>query len=67
MIKNTLFKFVKKNVLPTHLLARFVLIILIPMILLQTLIAVFFYNRHWDTVSRQLAVGVTGELSGRSA
>ncbi len=62
MIKNTFFKFIKKNVLPTHLLARFVLIILVPMILLQTLVAIFFYNRHWDTVSRQLAIGVTGEI-----
>ena len=61
-MKNTLFKFIKKNILPTHLLARFVLIILIPMILLQTLVAIFFYNRHWDTVSRQLATGVTGEI-----
>ena len=61
-MENTLFKFIKKNILPTHLLARFVLIILIPMILLQTLVAIFFYNRHWDTVSRQLATGVTGEI-----
>ena len=61
-MKNTFLKFIKKNILPTHLLARFVLIILVPMILLQTLVAIFFYNRHWDTVSRQLATGVTGEI-----
>ena len=59
---NKLFKLIKKHILPTHLLARFVLIILLPMILLQMLIAIFFYNRHWDTVSRQLANGVTGEI-----
>ena len=43
-------------------MARFVLIILLPMIVLQMLIATFFYNRHWDTVSRQLANNVTGEI-----
>ena len=59
---NKIFKFVKKHILPTHLLARFVLIILLPMIVLQMLIAIFFYNRHWDTVSRQLANSVTGEI-----
>ena len=55
-------KFIKKHLLPTHLLARFVLIILVPMILLQTIIGIFFYNRHWDTISRQLANSVVGEI-----
>ncbi len=55
-------KFIKRHILPTHLLARFVLIILLPMIVLQMMIAIFFYNRHWDTVSRQLANSVTGEI-----
>ena len=60
-MKNVL-KFIKKHILPTHLLARFVLIILLPMIVLQMMIAIFFYNRHWDSVSRQLASSVTGEI-----
>ena len=55
-------KFVKNHILPTHLLARFVLIILMPMIVLQMMVAIFFYNRHWDTVSRQLANNITGEI-----
>ena len=55
-------KFIKKHVLPTHLLARFVLIILLPMVLLQTIMAIFFYSRHWDIISRQLANSVTGEI-----
>ena len=62
MRKNSILTFIKKNILPTHLLARFVLIILIPMILLQTLVAIFFYNRHWDIISRQLANNVSGEI-----
>lgn len=55
-------RFIKKHILPTHLLARFVLIILLPTIVLQMLVAIFFYNRHWDTISRQLATNVTGEI-----
>ena len=57
-----IFRFIKKHILPTHLLARFVLIILLPMVSLQTVMVIFFYNRHWDTVSRQLASNVTGEI-----
>lgn len=55
-------RFIKKHILPTHLLSRFVLIILMPMIILQMIVAVFFYNRHWDTISRQLASSVAGEI-----
>ena len=62
MKKVDFLRWIKKNILPTHLLARFVMIILLPMIALQMVIAIFFYNRHWDTVSRQLANSVTGEI-----
>ena len=62
MTKKRFISFVKKYILPTHLMARFVLIILIPMVVMQALVGLFFYNRHWDTLSRQLAVTVTGEI-----
>ena len=62
MTKKRLISFIKKNILPTHLLARFVLIILTPMVVVQLLVGVFFYNRHWDTLSRQLAFNITGEI-----
>ena len=42
------------------------LIILLPTVLLQTVMVIFFYNRHWDTVSRQLANNVTGEIESVS-
>ena len=64
MKKINFVKFVKKHILPTHLLARFVLIILLPTIALQMVVAIFFYNRHWDTISRQLANNITGEIEG---
>ena len=51
-----------KRFFPKHLMARFVLIILIPLITLQALIGLYFYNKHWDTISRRLADDVVGEI-----
>ena len=51
-----------KRILPKHLLARFVLIILVPLVTLQALIGIYFYNKHWDTISRRLADDVVGEI-----
>ncbi len=48
--------------LPKSLLYRFILIILLPLILLQTVVAIFFYDRHWGTVSRRLSADVAGEI-----
>ncbi len=52
----------KIRVLPQSLLPRFILIILLPLILLQAIVVLFFYDRHWDTVSRRLAADVSGEI-----
>lgn len=51
-----------KHFFPKHMLARFVLIILLPLITLQILVCVYFYNKHWDTISRRLADDVVGEI-----
>lgn len=50
------------RVFPQSLFHRFVLIILLPLILLQTVILIFFYDRHWSTISRRLAADVSGEI-----
>src|SRR5574344_1606759 len=63
MKQNSLIYFIKKHLLPTHLLARFVLIILLPLVVLQTSVGIFFYNRHWDAISRRLASDITGEIN----
>lgn len=55
-------KHIKYRLLPRSLLYRFILIILLPLILLQTIVFVFFYDRHWNTVSRRLALDVAGEI-----
>ncbi len=49
-------------ILPKSLLYRFILIILIPLVLLQTIILIFFYDRHWNTISRRLASDIIGEI-----
>ena len=54
---------VRIRVLPQSLFYRFILIILLPLIFLQTVMFIFFYDRHWQTVSRRLAADVAGELT----
>lgn len=55
-------KAMRVNLFPRSLFYRFVLIILLPLILLQTVILIFFYDRHWSTISRRLAADVSGEI-----
>lgn len=52
----------KKRFLPNGLLGRFILIILLPLIIVQFSLGIFFYNRHWDTVSHRLARDIFGEI-----
>jgi len=52
-----------KIFLPKKLLTRFILIILLPLMILQLLVGVYFYNKHWDTISRRLASDVVSEIS----
>ncbi len=56
------FKSLRLYLFPKSLFYRFVLIILLPLLLLQTVMLIFFYDRHWNTVSRRLAADVAGEI-----
>lgn len=49
--------------LPKTLFGRSILIVVLPMILLQVLVTVVFYERHWESVARRLAAGVAGEIA----
>jgi two-component system osmolarity sensor histidine kinase EnvZ len=49
--------------MPKSLFGRSLLIILLPLLVLQAVLAYIFYERHWDTVTRWLAVGIAGEIS----
>ena len=52
-----------KPYLPKSLLGRAILIIVTPLILLQVITTVIFFENHWSNVSRRLAQGVSGNIS----
>ncbi len=55
-------KYVKVKISPKSLLTRFILIILIPMVLLQVVASMVFYDNHWRSISRRLANDIAGEV-----
>ncbi len=57
------FNFMHCHIIPKGLLARSLLIIVVPLILLQLIVAVFFYEQHWQTISRRMANSISGDLT----
>ncbi|HFD15875.1 MAG TPA: hypothetical protein ENJ38_06175, partial [Rhodospirillales bacterium] len=56
-------RFLNRTIVPRSLFLRSMLIIVLPLVVLQLVLTVIFYNRHWDTVTRWLATGVAGDVS----
>jgi two-component system, OmpR family, osmolarity sensor histidine kinase EnvZ len=52
-----------KGLMPTGLYARSLLIIILPMVILQSVVAWVFMERHWNTVTRRLSGAVTQDIS----
>ncbi|MCH2274124.1 ATP-binding protein [Thalassospira sp.] len=52
-----------KSLMPSGLLGRSLLILMTPMLLLQIVTVLIFFERHWDTVARQLSRGVAGDIA----
>ncbi|MCL6607695.1 MAG: HAMP domain-containing protein [Geminicoccaceae bacterium] len=52
-----------RTIVPRSLFGRSLLIVVAPVVILQILLTVVFYNRHWDVVTRWLASGVAGEVA----
>jgi two-component system, OmpR family, osmolarity sensor histidine kinase EnvZ len=52
-----------KSVTPTGLYARSLLIIIVPMVVLQSVVAFLFVERHWDLVTKYLATAVTQDIA----
>jgi len=52
-----------RDVLPHGLLPRTLLIIVTPLVLLQVVSGVIFYDRHWANVSRHRANAVAGDIA----
>jgi Signal transduction histidine kinase len=51
------------NIMPKGLYARSLIIIIAPMVLLQSVIAYVFMERHWQTVTQRLSSAVTADIS----
>jgi two-component system osmolarity sensor histidine kinase EnvZ len=50
------------HVMPKGLYARALLIIIIPMVILQSVIAYIFMERHWNLVTQRLSAGVVSDI-----
>ena len=48
--------------MPKGLYARSLLIVILPMVILQSVIAYFFMERHWQTVTFRLSAGVVRDI-----
>ncbi|MCB1883488.1 MAG: HAMP domain-containing protein [Geminicoccaceae bacterium] len=55
--------FLNATLIPRSLFWRSFLIVVVPILVLQIVLTVIFYNRHWDTVTKWLASGVAGEAA----
>jgi two-component system, OmpR family, osmolarity sensor histidine kinase EnvZ len=52
-----------KSMLPKGLYVRTLLIIIMPMVILQSVVAFVFMERHWNTVTRRLSAAVTQDIA----
>ena len=52
-----------KKFLPQTLLGRSVLILIVPLIILQIIITLIFYNRHWDTIIRHRTIDFVNDIT----
>jgi len=53
-----------KGFLPRSLLGRSLLIIVTPLVILQVIAGLIFYESHWDKVSLRLSRNVAGDIAG---
>jgi two-component system, OmpR family, osmolarity sensor histidine kinase EnvZ len=49
--------------MPKRLYARSLIIIIVPMVLLQSVVAFVFMERHWQTVTQRLSIAVTRDIA----
>lgn len=52
-----------KRLMPRSLFARALLILVLPVLLVQVVAVYVFYERHWDSVTRQMSVSLAGEVA----
>ena len=51
------------EMMPKGLYARSLLIVILPMVILQSVIAYFFMERHWQTVTQRLSGAVVQDIA----
>lgn len=51
-----------RPMIPKGLFWRSLIILLVPLVLLQGVVTYIFFERHWETVSRHLALGLAGDI-----
>ena len=56
-------RFSIKRILPNSLFSRALLILLLPVILLQLFVAYVFYDRHWDSVVRNMSSSAAADVA----
>src|SRR5262245_35023750 len=52
-----------RGVMPKGLYARALLIIIVPMVILQSVVAFVFMERHWNTVTQRLSRAVVQDIA----
>jgi two-component system, OmpR family, osmolarity sensor histidine kinase EnvZ len=52
-----------KSLMPKGLYARALLIIIVPMVVLQSVVAYVFMERHWNVVTQRLSAGVVHDVA----
>jgi len=52
-----------RRYLPKSLYARVVLIVILPIFMMQAVITVVFFDRHWDLVTANLSANVAGQIA----
>lgn len=56
-------RWLNTSVMPKGLYARALLIIILPMVILQSVIAFVFMERHWNVVTQRLSAGVVQDIA----
>lgn len=54
---------IAKTLLPKSLFGRVLLILILPTVLIQLIMAYIFFSRHWDNVTRYLSYALAGEMA----
>jgi two-component system, OmpR family, osmolarity sensor histidine kinase EnvZ len=52
-----------RSIMPEGLYARALLIIIVPMVVLQSVVAFVFMERHWNTVTQRLSTAVVQDIA----